>query len=72
MPRLREAGVLLSLAEDGLDPKDGLGLREVVKPVFEDNTKARECVATLGVGSALTVQEVRGVLQRRVEAFGSG
>jgi hypothetical protein len=71
MPRLREAGVLLSLGEDGLEPEDGLGLRQVVKPVFEDNAKARECMAKLGVG-VLTVQEVRGVLQRRVEAFGSG
>jgi hypothetical protein len=69
MPRLREAGVLLSLGEEGTE--DGLGLREVVNLVFEDNTKARECMAKLGV-SALTVQEVRGVLQRRVEAFGSG
>jgi hypothetical protein len=69
MPRLREAGVLLSLGEDGLE--DGLGLRQVVKPVFEDNTKARECMAKLGV-DVLTVQEVRGVLQRRVETFGSG
>ncbi|KAA8892947.1 TIP-1 family-domain-containing protein [Sphaerosporella brunnea] len=68
MPRLREAAVLLLLGL-GDHEEDVMKLRDVVKPVFEDNIKARECMGKLGV-STLTVQEVRGLLQRRVEAFG--
>jgi hypothetical protein len=70
--KLSEAGTLLSLGDGGGEEEEGLvGLREVVKPVFEDNVKAREMMAKLGV-VALSVNEVRGVLHRRVEAFGSG
>lgn len=42
-------------------------LRATVKGVFEDNEKAREVLGELGV--ALPVNDARGILQRRVEAW---
>lgn len=67
MGRVAEACVLLALPVEGDSEKT---LRGVVKPAFEDNAKARECMAKLGI-KELAVGDVRGVLQRRVEAFGS-
>ncbi|KAI5820175.1 TIP-1 family-domain-containing protein [Pyronema omphalodes] len=68
MPRLREATVLLTLP---VEAKEGeVALRDVVKPVFEDNVSARDMMNTMGIVT-LQVGEVRTVLQRRIEAFGS-
>lgn len=79
--RVEEACILLTLApakqQQGVDGGEGGGegqpggrgtLDEVVKPVFEDNRKAREAMARLGI-RVLGVGEVREVLKRRVEAF---
>ena len=57
-------------SEEGEEDGAQLLLRDVVKPVFEDNDKAREVMKRLPV-ETLQVSEVRAVLQRRVEAFGS-
>lgn len=73
MARLREACTLLALPvtkQEGEEDGAQLLLRDVVKPVFEDNDKAREVMKRLPV-ETLQVSEVRAVLQRRVEAFGS-
>lgn len=73
MRKIKEVLTLLTLPvekETG-DEEEGEGrlvLRNVVKTVFEDNEKARGVLKRLGL-VVLSTQEVRGVLQRRVEAW---
>ena len=77
--RVKEACILLTLAPANETQQQGGGegegkvggrvaLDEVVRPVFEDNHKAREAMAKLGI-RVLGVGEVREVLKRWVEAF---
>ncbi|CUS14102.1 unnamed protein product [Tuber aestivum] len=67
MKRVRAACLLLTL-EDGQEEVK-LGLKEVVHRVFEDNDKARGILEELGLVGCVNTSEVRGVLQRRVEAW---
>lgn len=73
MVRLREACTLLTLPLVRLEEDEEgtqLLLKDVVRPVFEDNNKARAVMMKLALEN-LQVGEVRMVLQKRVEAFGS-
>ncbi|KAI5804574.1 TIP-1 family-domain-containing protein, partial [Geopyxis carbonaria] len=71
LERVREAVRVLGLmgGQGGGKMEEGqLGLKEVVKDVFEDNEKARAMLARLGV-EELTVADVRALLGRRVDAW---
>jgi len=75
MLRLQEACTLLTLPtvqpEGDADGAQTLLLADIVNPVFENNARAREAMEKLAI-ELLQTSEVRAVLQKRVEAFGSG
>lgn len=66
LKKLAESAKLLSLPE--MKGEGQITLKEIVEPVFEDNDRARDTLAALGIRE-LGVNSARSILQRRVDVW---